>query len=241
MIYKFTDYVITQSGDDLTIDNPIKIMKYDNKISRIVFKVEDNIKENTRLYCAILNPHTKRYHYEPLLYDDELDGYYLIIGTSISYYVGKPKLLLIAVEPSFILEDNITFDKSVAVYVSKEFARITVVENFLDDVAYEISMPTIDKALDDLVILHDNVIQYSIETAEDLINCNEALAKCNEDLEQCDVDVQSCEEILQSCNNVLRQIQTLQTNFTNDFQAKMNEMQRTYNEYIQSIRNGGMP
>lgn len=210
MVYNFTDYIITQSGQELKTENPIKIQKCENKVSRLVFKVEDKIKENARLYCAILNPLTKRYHYEPLLYDEELDAFYLIIGTSISYYVGKIKILLIAVEPQFILDDNITFDPSAAIYVSKEFVRVVVLENFLDDIAVEVSMPNLDRALDNFMVLHDNVVEIAIQTAQDLVDCNEALKQCEEAMAQCDFDMEWCETDLERCEDILDTCQKLE-------------------------------
>lgn len=196
MNFYYTDYVITQKGQDLITDSAIKIQKYENKVSRLIFKVEDWLNENARLYAAILNPETKRYHYEPLLQTNDGNDWYLVIGTSISYYVGKTKLLLIGVEPSFVLDDNITLDTTATIYVSKEFPRIVVLENFLDDISVEVSLPNLDIALDNLLVTYENSVVIGLQTAQDLVDCNEALEQCQTDMEQCDADLQRCEEIL---------------------------------------------
>ena len=208
MDFHYTDYVITQTGAELSTPAAIKLQKYENRVSRLVFQVEDWLSETARLYVAILNPETKRYHYEPLLQDDD-GSYYMIIGTSITYYPGKTKLLLIGVTPEFELDDNITLSPEATIYVSREFPRIVVLENFLDDDAMELTFPNLDQILDNLVVLHDNTVTIALQTAQDLVDCNEALAqceadmaKCDDDMAQCDADLARCEEILTECTEL---------------------------------------
>lgn len=159
--YNYTDYIITQSGTKLSTDSTIKIIKYENKVTRFVFKVEDRLKP-FRLYFAIQNPVTERYHYEPLLYDGE--DYYLVVGTSISYYAKektkstKLNAVLIAVQPSFILDDNITLDDTATIYTSEEFVKIVILNTFINDYAVDVSMPNLDTALDNFMVLHDDVV-----------------------------------------------------------------------------------
>lgn len=85
--YTYIDYVITQTGKDLTSGSSFKINRYDNKISRFVFNLDGTIPDFLRLYCAFLNPQTKKYFYTPVL--EEEGTYYVIIGTKISYYVSR--------------------------------------------------------------------------------------------------------------------------------------------------------
>ena len=160
MDYHYVDYIITQNGYNLECPTSIKIQKMENKVTRLVFNLEDWLVETTRPYVAFLNPETLRYHYEPILFDGEI--YYVVIGTSVSYYPKKHKMLLIGVSPSFTLDDNVVLDKSNIVYVSREFNGLVVINNFISDVAKEVSYPNIDYALDNLIVLHDNVIDLSI-------------------------------------------------------------------------------
>jgi len=132
----------------------------ENKVTRFIFKLEDWLPETARLYVAFLNPETKRYHYEPLLNNGE--DYYYVVGTKLSYYPSKHKMLLIGVTPSFILDDNVILDITNTVYVSREFNKIVVIDNFISDEARELSYPNIEYALDDFMSIYNTNIMLSI-------------------------------------------------------------------------------
>lgn len=62
-----TDYIISQVGKTLTSESAIKIVKYDNKVSRLIFNLDGTIPDGLRLYCAFLNPKTGKYFYSPVI------------------------------------------------------------------------------------------------------------------------------------------------------------------------------
>ena len=192
----------------------------------MIFDVEDNLKDNMRLYLAILNPETKLYHYEPLLLDTDNDYYYLVVGTSMTYYVGRMDILLVGLEPEYVLDDNITLDVSNTVYVSKKFSKIVVLDNFLSDAAMEVSMPNIDYILDNLVVLHNNVTELAIQTAEDATTCADVKESVEAIKAQCDTVLEECQAVLEQCQAVF-----------NRYETNMSNMQSTYNNYMLNMRN----
>lgn len=245
MDFQYQDYVITQTGQDLSCSSAIKLQKYENRRSRLVFELEDWLAHEARLYCALLNPETKRYHYEPVL-EDISGNHFVLVGTSMTYYPGKHKMILIGVTPSVELDDNITYDLSNAIYVSKEFNKIVVLDNFLSDEAMQVSMPNLDYALDRLVVLHDNVVELSLQTSEDATNCAESVAACQQILEQCQEVLEACQEELEACQSVVSAVQevgqnvsSLYNQISSRYQTYMDSMRAAYEEYIESIRNEG--
>ena len=56
------------------------------------------VKYKTYKKAAFFNPTTKKYFYEPLLYDNEVP--YVTVGTEITYYPSKRwEMLLIGISP----------------------------------------------------------------------------------------------------------------------------------------------
>lgn len=142
------DHFITQVGKVLTVDNDsgkIVINKYDNKISRINFKLDGTIPG--RLYFAMLNPITNKYFLLPLVENA------ITITTQISAYPGVWNTLLLGIQDDYeIVDENI--DQGKVTYVSNEFKRIVVRDNFLSE-NYEnieaVENPEIDRLIDDMV------------------------------------------------------------------------------------------
>lgn len=142
------DHFITQVGKVLTVDNDsskIVINKYDNKISRINFKLDGTIPG--RLYFAMLNPITNKYFLLPLMENA------ITITTQISAYPGVWNTLLLGIQDDYeIVDENI--DQGKVTYVSNEFKRIVVRDNFLSE-NYEdveaVENPEIDRLIDDMV------------------------------------------------------------------------------------------
>lgn len=98
-----TDYIITQSDRTLT-SSAIKIVKYENKVSRLVFQLDGTIDESLKLYIAAKNPKTGKYFFSLLLPDG--DNYYYIVGTEMSMYTGKWIILLLGISPDYNLEET---------------------------------------------------------------------------------------------------------------------------------------
>lgn len=142
------DHFVTQVGKVLTVDNDsgkIVINKYDNKISRINFKLDGTIPG--RLYFAMLNPITNKYFLLPLVENA------ITITTQISAYPGVWNTLLLGIQDDYeIVDENI--DQGKVTYVSNEFKRIVVRDNFLSE-NYEdveaVENPEIDRLIDDMV------------------------------------------------------------------------------------------
>ena len=142
------EHVIKQSGKVLTCENEsgkIIINKYDNKISKFVFQLDNTIPG--RLYFAMLNPVTNKYFISPLV-DNAVT-----ITTRVSGYPGVWKTLLLGIEEdSEIIENNI--DQSKVTYVSNEFKRVVVRDNFLSENIEDVELmpnPEIDDLIDDML------------------------------------------------------------------------------------------
>ena len=144
----FIEHFITQTGKNLVCSNEsgkIIINKYDNKISKINFKLDDTIPG--RLYFAMLNPVTSKYFLIPLV-DNAIT-----ITTRISAYPGVWNTLLLGIEDDYeIVDENI--DQSKVTYVSNEFKRVVVKDNFLSENIEDIEIapnPEIDELIDDML------------------------------------------------------------------------------------------
>lgn len=146
------EHVIKQSGKVLTCENEsgkIVINKYDNKISKFVFQLDNTIPG--RLYFAMLNPVTNKYFITPLVNNT------VTITTRISAYPGVWNTLLLGIEDDYeIVDENI--DQSKVTYVSNEFKRIVVRDNFLSENIEDIELapnPEIDELIDDMLATLD--------------------------------------------------------------------------------------
>ena len=162
----------------LTSESAIKIAKYDNKVSRFIFNLDGTIPEGLRLYCAFLNPKTGKYFYSPVIKGEE--NPFVIIGSEISYYPSRWDMILIGIAP----DDNIDITTQLAddliVWSSFTFKRITVIDTFIDDDAMTVTHPNIEKAMDDLMVLHDEVVNYSAIVGEDATEVEANLAESRE-------------------------------------------------------------
>ena len=140
-----SEFHIKQVKKELTCtDTPNKIVlnKYDNKVSKIIFDFDNTIVDG-RLYFVMLNPITKKYSFTPIINSE------IMMGTNVTVYPGIWKSMLIAVQDDYEIVDN-DIDQSKVTFVSNEFARIVVRDNFLDEEHIESTdNPAIDKLLDD--------------------------------------------------------------------------------------------
>lgn len=148
----FIEHFITQTGKNLVCSNEsgkIVINKYDNKISKIIFNLDNTIPG--RLYFAMLNPVTKKYSMNPLVNNS------ITITTEISAYPGVWNTLLLGIQDDYeIVDENI--DQSKVTYVSNEFKRIVVRDNFLSEYEEDIEKvenPEIDELIDDMIATLD--------------------------------------------------------------------------------------
>lgn len=148
----FIEHFITQTGKNLVCSNEsgkIIINKYDNKISKIIFNLDNTIPG--RLYFAMLNPVTKKYFIAPLVNNS------VTITTKISAYPGVWNTLLLGIQDDYeIVDENI--DQSKVTYVSNEFKRIVVRDNFLsenEENIEKVESPEIDELIDDMIATLD--------------------------------------------------------------------------------------
>lgn len=144
----YIDYHIKQEGKSLSCTDElgkIVINKFDNKISRIVFEFDNSI--SGRLYFVMLNPETKLYSFFPIV--DNM----ITITTEISAIPGVWNSLLIGVQDDYEIVDG-DIDQSKTTFVSNEFKRIVVRDNFLSEYesdVEEVKNPEIDKLLDKMI------------------------------------------------------------------------------------------
>ena len=174
-------YSITQTGRVLS-SAPIKINKYDNRTIKLQFDLDNSI-DGRMLFFAMLNPITDEYQYFPIT-----DGS-LLLGNSVSRYPGKWSCILMATN-DYVLDEITDIDETKVTWVSNTFNKIIVVDNFLDDDAYEgeISYPAYEQAAQYYKIEADNIA--AIATT-------------------CDSDKEECQRILTSCRELYTQMQQL--------------------------------
>lgn len=122
MIYK--DFEIVQVGKKLTCAEKILINKYDNQTSRFHFTYDGTLAGN--FYIALQNPTLNRYFIEPIV-----DDYYEITS-AVTVYPGRWTMVLIVTDLAYEITDD-TFDQSQAIYISDEFHKIIVKDNFLNE------------------------------------------------------------------------------------------------------------
>lgn len=167
---EYIDYLLKQRGKDL-IGEKIIIEHLDNYISRFVFDFDGTIPG--RIYLALNNPVTKKHIFFPVTKNT------VIIGTSVSLFVGRWTALILGVASDYELTNDIgnigNLDKTKITYVSKEFKRIIVRKNFLSNETQCVSYPPIDHALDSFNEARDRLEEMSIIAAEDADKCNEKL------------------------------------------------------------------
>lgn len=172
-----TDYLITQTDRTLS-SSSIKLIKYENKVSRFTFNLDGTIPEGLRLYCAFLNPKTKKYFYTPVLYDIFANDIpYVVVGTEITLYVGKWEMLLIGISPDSNIVDSNEIDDTLIVWSSTAFKKIVVLNTFLDDDAVVLTHPNIEKAMNDLMSMHENFLALSAQMIEDTASVSQMYAE----------------------------------------------------------------
>lgn len=163
----YIDYHIKQEGKSLSCTDElgkIVINKFDNKISRIVFEFDNSI--SGRLYFVMLNPETKLYSFFPIV--DNM----ITITTNISAIPGVWDSLLIGVQDDYEIVDG-DIDQSKTTFVSNEFKRIVVRDNFLSENAEdieEVKNPEIDKLLDKMVAATEEAERIVEAIDVDVIN-----------------------------------------------------------------------
>jgi len=217
-----TDYLITQT--DRTLNSAsIKLVKYENKVSRFTFDLDGTIPEGLRLYCAFLNPKTKKYFYSPVLYDIyNNDIPYVIVGTEITLYVGKWEMLLIGISPDSNIVDTNEIDDTLIVWSSTAFKKIVVLNTFIDDDAVVLTHPNLEKAMNDLVALHEDVVSLSSQVTDDATAVSNALAR----IEEIYTNIQSIQTDIQSHDDAL----------TSRYNQMMSNMTATYSQYMEDLR-----
>ena len=186
-----SEFHIKQTKKELTCtDTPNKIVlnKYDNKVSKIIFDFDDYI-TGGRLYFVMLNPITKQYSFTPIINSE------IMMGTNVTVYPGIWKSILIAVQDDYEIIDN-DIDQSKVTFVSNEFARIVVRNNFLDEEHIEsTSNPAIDKLLDDFYNAWETLENAAISAAESEKNSKERLASIKKYAEDINNAYEQIEEI----------------------------------------------
>ena len=186
-----SEFHIKQTKKELTCtDTPNKIVlnKYDNKVSKIIFDFDDYI-TGGRLYFVMLNPITKQYSFTPIINSE------IMMGTNVTVYPGIWKSILIAVQDDYEIIDN-DIDQSKVTFVSNEFARIVVRNNFLDEEHIEsTSNPAIDKLLDDFYNAWETLENAAISAAESEKNSKESLASIKKYAEDINNAYEQIEEI----------------------------------------------
>lgn len=173
----YIDFEITQVGKTLTSEK-IKINKYDNNISRLVFNFDGTIPDG-RKYCAMKNPITGTYFFLPITNN------HVVIGTNITLYVGRWDLILVVIPDDYNLDEVEDIDNTRMTYISDTLSKIIVADNFLNDVVEAVSYPAIDEALDDFAQARVTLENYVIQSGGDAASCASILAQCQDILEQC--------------------------------------------------------
>ena len=208
-----TDYLITQTGTTLSSASSIKLIKYENKVSRFTFELDGTIPEGLRLYCAFLNPKTKKYFYAPVLYENDMP--YVIVGSEITLYVGKWEMLLLGIQPDANIVDTNEIDDNLVVWSSTSFKKVVVLNTFIDDDAVLLVHPNIEKAMNDLVALHEDVVALASQVTDDATVATDALSRIEE---------------------IYANIQALDANLTSRYDQMMANMTATYNQYMEDLR-----
>ncbi len=109
------------------------------------------------------NPVLNRYFISPIV-----DGYYEITS-EISVYPGRWTMVVIVTDDSYEITDD-TVDQSKAVYVSNEFNKVIVKNNFLDEESKDAIDPVqnaaIDSALESLESARNTLVTMAQNAAD---------------------------------------------------------------------------
>lgn len=169
----YRDYEIYQNGQDLSCSDKIVINKYDNRTSRLHFNFEENMEGN--YYIALQNPTLNKYFIEPIV-----NGYYEFTS-AVSVYPGRWNMVLIVTDLTYEITDD-TFDQSVALYVSNEYPKIIVKDNFLNeedkDAIDPIQSAAIDTALNNLELARNTLETMAQNAADSAENASLSEANC---------------------------------------------------------------
>ena len=215
-----TDYVINQVGYQLT-GNTIKISKYENKVSRLVFNLDNTIDtDQLHLFVSVHNPKTSKVVYSPILKKDDI--YYFTIGSEISMYVGRWTLILLGISKDYDLAGMQELDDSAVLFPSLEYKKLVVLDAFLDDDNLIVTDPNVEECLQDLYTLHENITQLSIQTGEDATECGNIL--------------QQCQNILNEINRIFSHMNILETSLVNRYEELLASLQSHYSTYLADLR-----
>lgn len=146
---------------------------------------------------------------------------YIIVGSEITLYVGKWEMLLLGIQPDANIVDTNEIDDTLIVWSSTSFKKIVVLNTFIDDDAVQLVHPNIEKAMNDLVALHEDVVALASQVTDDATAASDALARIEE---------------------IYANIQALDANLTSRYNQMMQTMTATYNQYMEDLRrerNGG--
>lgn len=158
----YINYIVKQEGRTLTLVDSSKIIinKYDNKVAKIVFELDETI--TGRPYFAMLNPVTDKYHIIPIINNC------IVIDTKISVYPGRWESLLVVIDDDYeILENDI--DQSKFTFISNAFKNIIVRDNFLNEDNIEEDEElnfVINEILDNLIKAQDRLETASANAVE---------------------------------------------------------------------------
>lgn len=224
----YIDYKIKQVGKTLTADK-IKINKFDNKVSRLLFELDGTIPG--RLYLAMKNPVTKKYFYS-LLTDNAVT-----IGTVVSMYVGRWDVILMGVSEDYDLDELEDIDQTKITYVSDTLKKIVVIDNFLDDDCEVFSLPALDDALDKFARNREELENNLLQTGADVTACEETLASCREVLEECQDVLADCQELYDEMSAINTSLKSLQSRLTATYNTYSSNLNSQYERYKMELEN----
>jgi len=138
----YKDFEIVQVGKQLTCTEKILINKYDNQTIRFHFTYDGTLDGN--FYIALKNPTLNKYFIEPIV-----DDYYEITS-SLTVYPGRWTMILIVTDLAYEITED-TFDQSQAIYVSDEFSKIIIKDNFLNQEDQDAISPVQSAAINALL------------------------------------------------------------------------------------------
>lgn len=223
----YKTYEITVSDKTLVCDSKILINKYDNKVSRLHFTYADGMSGN--FYIAMSNPENGTYFIDPIV-----DEYY-DITSAVTVYPGRWTAVLIVVDNDYEITDN-TIDQSKTVYVSNEFNKIIVHDNFLNEDDKNsidpIQNAAIEAALESLESSRTALANMVVQATQ---SANDAADYAS----QAATSASNAESYATQCQNYLNNV----SNIRSEIQDMLNEIRSTYSS-IQSVyneirRNGG--
>lgn len=138
-------------------------------------------------------------------------------------------MVLIGISPDDNIDVTEQLQDDLILWSSFTFKRITVIDTFIDDDATILTHPNIEKAMDDLMVLHDEVVNYSAIVGADATEVEANLAESR--------------EILTECQNIYTQMTALadtmrgyQQTMENRYNTLMSQMTSAYNTYMAELR-----